>query len=78
MDQQKLVNVQVVERPGLPLEPVGNKWNSLIMAMISGLVVSLGGAFGLEYVNRTLRFERDVERHLGLPVLGTVAEAKQN
>lgn len=78
MDQQKLVNVQVVERPGLPLEPIGNKWNSLVLALISGLVVSLGGAFGLEYVNRTLRFERDVERHLGLPVLGTIAEAKRS
>ena len=27
---------------------------------------SLGGAFGLEYLNRTLRFERDVERYLKL------------
>ena len=47
-----------------------------LLAIISGLAVSLGGAFGLEYLNRTLRFERDVERYLGLPVLGTVAETR--
>jgi uncharacterized protein involved in exopolysaccharide biosynthesis len=76
MDQRKLVNVAVVERPGLPLERTDDRKVPLMLAIISGLAVSLGGAFGLEYLNRTLRFERDVERYLGLPVLGTVAEAK--
>ena len=67
----------VVERPGLPLERTDDSKVPLMLAIISGLAVSLGGAFGLEYLNRTLRFERDVERYLGLPVLGTVAEAKK-
>ncbi len=77
MDQRKLVNVAVVERPALPLERTDDRKVPLMLAIISGLAVSLGGAFGLEYLNRTLRFERDVERYLGLPVLGTVAEAKK-
>lgn len=77
MDQRKLVNVAVVERPALPLERTDDRKVPLLLAIISGLAVSLGGAFGLEYLNRTLRFERDVERYLGLPVLGTVAEAKK-
>lgn len=77
MDQRKLVNVAVVERPALPLERTDDRKVPLMLAIISGLAVSLGGAFGLEYLNRTLRFERDVERYLGLPVLGTVADAKK-
>lgn len=77
MDQRKLVNVAVVERPGLPLDRTDDRKVPLMLAIISGLAVSLGGAFGLEYLNRTLRFERDVERYLGLPVLGTVADAKK-
>jgi uncharacterized protein involved in exopolysaccharide biosynthesis len=77
MDQRKLVNVAVVERPGLPLERTDDSKVPLMLAIISGLAVSLGGAFGLEYLNRTLRFEREVERYLGLPVLGTIAEAKK-
>lgn len=78
MNQEKLVNVQVVQRPGLPLEPAGSRRGPLMLALVSGLAVSLSAAFGLEYVNRTLRFERDVERHLGLPVLGAVGEVKQS
>jgi uncharacterized protein involved in exopolysaccharide biosynthesis len=77
MDQHKLVNVAVVERPNWPLERTDDRKVPLLLAIISGLAVSLGGAFGLEYLNRTLRFERDVERYLGLPVLGTVADAKK-
>lgn len=77
MNQRKLVNVAVVERPGLPLERTDDTKVPLMLAIISGLAVALGGAFGLEYLNRTLRFERDVERYLGLPVLGTVIEAKK-
>ncbi|MGH7788196.1 MAG: GumC family protein [Candidatus Binatia bacterium] len=77
MDQSKLVNIAVVERPGLPLDRTDDRKVPLMLAIISGLAVSLGGAFGLEYLNRTLRFERDVERYLGLPVIGAVAEAKQ-
>jgi len=77
MDQRKLVNVAVVERPGLPLERTDDSKVPLMLAIISGLAVSLGGAFGLEYLNRTLRFEREVERYLGLPVIGSIAEAKK-
>ncbi len=77
MDQRKLVNIAVVERPGLPLDRTDDRKVPLMLAIISGLAVSLGGAFEMEYLNRTLRFERDVERYLGLPVLGAVAEAKQ-
>ncbi len=76
MDQKKLVNVAVVQRPGLPLQRTDSAKIPLALAIGSGLAVSFGAAFGFEYLNRTLRFERDVERFLGLPVLGTVAEAK--
>jgi uncharacterized protein involved in exopolysaccharide biosynthesis len=77
MDQERLVNVQVVQRPGLPLPESDSRNTTAMLALISGLVVSLGGAFGLEYVNRTLRFERDVERYLGLPVLATVSDSER-
>jgi uncharacterized protein involved in exopolysaccharide biosynthesis len=77
MDQERLVNVQVVQRPGLPLPEEDNRNTTAMLALISGIVVSLGGAFGLEYVNRTLRFERDVERYLGLPVLAAVSDTER-
>jgi uncharacterized protein involved in exopolysaccharide biosynthesis len=74
MDQQRLVNVDVVQRPSLPLARSGNNRVSVLLSLISGLAVSLGGVFGLEYLNRSLRSEHDVEQHLGLPLLGSVGD----
>jgi capsular polysaccharide biosynthesis protein len=74
MDQERLVNVSVVERPKLPLPPSTNRSTPIYLALLSGVAVALGGAFGWEYLNRTMRFERDVERSLGVPVLGTIPE----
>ena len=48
MNQRRLVNVAVVERPGLPLERTDDTKVPLMLAIISGLAVSLGGAFGIE------------------------------
>jgi uncharacterized protein involved in exopolysaccharide biosynthesis len=77
MDQEKLVNVKVVQKAAPPLPRTDRRGTSLLFALLSGLVVSLGGAFVWEYLNRRIRFERDVERHLGLPVLGSIADASQ-
>jgi uncharacterized protein involved in exopolysaccharide biosynthesis len=76
MDQERLVNVEVVERPKLPLAASNNGASSVYLALISGLAVALGGAFGAEYLNRTVRFEREVEGRLGVPVLGTIPDGR--
>jgi uncharacterized protein involved in exopolysaccharide biosynthesis len=77
MDQEKLVNVEVVQRPALPLPRADQRRGPLVLAILSALAVSLGAAFGVEYINRTLRFERDVEKFLALPVLATVSDANR-
>jgi len=74
MDQKRLVNVEVVERPGKPFHRADKKKTPMMLAIITGLVVGLAGAFGAEYLTGTLRFEREVENRLGLPVLGTVRD----
>jgi uncharacterized protein involved in exopolysaccharide biosynthesis len=74
MDQERLVNVDVVQRPALPLPRADSHRVSVLLSLISGLAVSLGGAFGLEYLNRSLRSEYDVEQHLGLPLLGSIPD----
>jgi polysaccharide biosynthesis transport protein len=76
MDQERLVNVEVVERPKLPLAANNNGASSVYLALLSGLAVALGGAFGAEYLNRTVRFEREVEGRLGVPVLGTIPDRR--
>jgi uncharacterized protein involved in exopolysaccharide biosynthesis len=74
MDDQKLVNVDVVQRPALPLPRADTQKVSVAVIIIAGLVVGIAGAFGREYLGRSLRSEGDVGRHLGLPLLGSIGE----
>lgn len=74
MDEQKLVNVDVVQRPALPLPRTDTQGISVALSLIAGLVVGVAGAFGREYLSQSLHSEGDVERHLGLPLLGTISE----
>ncbi len=75
MDEQKLVNVSVLQRPTPPLPRIDTRRVSASLALLAGLVVGIAGAFAREYVSRPLRSEVDVVRFLGLPLLGTVRDA---
>lgn len=46
---------------------------NVIIAFIVGLMAAIGLAFLLEYLDNTVKKEEDVEKLLGLPVLGIVA-----
>src|SRR5205823_11331005 len=55
MDEQKLVNVDIVQRPALPLPRADTQRVSVALSLIAGLVVGIAGAFGREYMSRSLR-----------------------
>ncbi len=76
MDEQKLVNVDVVQRPALPLARTDMQGVSIALSIIAGLVVGVAGAFGREYLSRSLHSEGDVGRLLGLPVLASIGDHK--
>jgi uncharacterized protein involved in exopolysaccharide biosynthesis len=76
MDEQKLVNVNVVQRPALPLARADMQGVSMALSIIAGIVVGVAGAFGREYLSRSLHSESDVGRLLGLPVLASISDYK--
>jgi len=76
MDEQNLVNVDVVQRPALPLARADMQGVSMALSIIAGLVVGVAGAFGREYLSRSLHSEGDVGRLLGLPVLTSIGDYK--
>jgi len=45
---------------------------NMTIALVVGLMVSVGVAFLLEYLDNTLKKDQDIEDHLGLPVLGAI------
>lgn len=66
-------NVQVMDRaelPGAPFAP--NTRRDWLTALMSGLLVALAFAFGLEYLDDTVKTPEDVSKRLRLPLLGLV------
>ena len=57
-------------RPGRPVKP--NKRMVLTLGVLMGLIAGAGAAFFLEYLDDSLKVERDIDRSLGLPVVGVI------
>ncbi len=74
MAEQSMVSVSVVQRATPPLEPQNGLLMPLVLGLIGGLGLATAMAVGLEYLNRRLRFEEEVERYLELPVLAVIPD----
>jgi uncharacterized protein involved in exopolysaccharide biosynthesis len=74
MTNQSMVNVSVVEHANPPLEPENGILLPLLMGLIGGLALATAMAVAVEYLNRRLRFEEEVERYLELPVLAVIPD----
>jgi capsular polysaccharide biosynthesis protein len=46
---------------------------NVAIALVVGLMVGVGVAFLLDYFNNSIKNEQDVEKLLGLPILGVIA-----
>ena len=65
--------VEVVDRAEPPLGPVSpNLWLNLVLGAIVGLVLGVAMSFFIEFLDTSVKVMDDVERYLGLPVLGVV------
>src|SRR5205814_1913531 len=71
-------NIRIVDpavMPGGPIRP--NRQRDIMTGALLGLVLALGFAFFLEYLDNTLKTPDDVRTHLGAPLLGVVPETGQ-
>ena len=69
-------NIRISEEAVLPMGPVKPKKKlNLILGMIVGLMTGVGLSFLMEYLDRSIRTEEDVERYLDLPVLSVIPKA---
>ena len=66
-------NVRIVEDATAPRVPIRPRkmWN-LGLSVVAGLVIAFGTAFAIEYIDTTVKTPDDVERYLGLAVIGVV------
>ncbi|WP_281974566.1 YveK family protein [Halobacillus litoralis] len=73
------VNVLSSANVGSNPSPVSpNTVLNIAIALVVGLMVGVGIAFLLEYLDNTIKSETDIEESLGMPVLGVVSTITEN
>jgi uncharacterized protein involved in exopolysaccharide biosynthesis len=77
MDKQKIANVRVIE-PAVPnMKPVRpRKKMNVLAGGFLGLLIGVGVAFLIEFINPVFRTREDVDQFLGLPVLAIIPKEK--
>ncbi|WP_036189201.1 YveK family protein [Ureibacillus manganicus] len=70
-DNVNILSPAVLSENPSPVKP--NKMMNIAIAMVIGLMIGVGLAFLLEYLDTTMKTEQDVEDILGLPILGLVS-----
>ncbi|WP_158735732.1 YveK family protein [Alteribacillus sp. YIM 98480] len=80
-DLLRVDNVVVLAPAELDDSPAPVKPNPMLnmaIAFVVGLMAAVGLAFLLEFLDNTFRNEEDVEKELGLPVLGSIPLMEKN
>ena len=74
----KVNSVETIDR-AIPLDvPVNVKTTlNIAISAVLGLMLGVFIAFALEYLDRTIKTPEDVHKHLGLAVIGTIADYSQ-
>ena len=62
--------------PDKPVKP--NIKLNIAIAFFIGLMASVGLVFVLEYLDRTIKTEEEVEKYLELPVIATIPRYKNS
>lgn len=70
---KKVDNVQILDPAELPTTPDSPKPKlNMAIAVFLGLMVSVGVIFLIEYLDNTVKSPEDIEKLLGIPVIGTI------
>ncbi|MCA1026272.1 capsular biosynthesis protein [Cytobacillus kochii] len=69
-----LASAEITENQS-PIKP--NPLLNIAIAFVVGLMAGVGLAFLLEYMDNTVKNEEDIEKAVGLPVLGLVANIEE-
>ena len=70
-------NISIVDRASLPRSPRSPRLMlNLALALVAGLLAGILTALGLDYLDDSFKAPEDIEREVGLPVIGVVPKPK--
>lgn len=76
VDNVNILSPAVNSENPSPVKP--QKLLNIAIAAVVGLMIGVGVAFLLEYLDTTMKTEQDVEELLGLPILGIVSKLSES
>jgi len=70
---------EIVEPAIMPIQPVSpNRMKLALMGIALGIAMGVGFIFLLEYMDKSFKKIEDVEKYLGIPVLGTIPKIESD
>jgi polysaccharide biosynthesis transport protein len=73
-EQSGATVIDAAQPPGAPFEP--NPQRTALLALVVGLLIGLGAAFLVDYLDNSLRDEDDLVKATRLPVLAVIPKSK--
>ena len=72
-EAQEVGDAKILDPAQVPSVPVSPKTRmNILLGALLGLMLGIGGAFLMEYMDNSVKTQEEVERLTGVPVLGTV------
>ena len=79
VEEIKTGNIRIVDKAVVPKAPINSSGSSRLRNFILlGLILGIGFAFFLEYLDNTIKMPDDVKSHLHIPYLGLVPAFTKN
>jgi uncharacterized protein involved in exopolysaccharide biosynthesis len=78
LDEQRILNVAIVDTPAVPSLPTGDRWRYGLVGLLLAATLSVGVVFTIEYLDPSLRTPSEVMSELNIPVLAAVPQRNSN
>ena len=78
LDRRRIINVAIAEAATVPSLPSNHRSLTVLVGLLLATLVSVGLAFGSEYLDPTFRTPDEVTSFLNIPVLATMPQNGKN
>jgi len=69
----KIENINIIDKAEIPKDPIApTKKKNIAMSGMAALIAAVSIAFLIEFLDNTIKTSDDVEKHLGLNVIGSI------